>query len=60
MKKDTFKLIVRPDGTEYVIQAIDEADKNHGSGDTNMTNEGKMYATGGEQFIYTLHALTFH
>ena len=46
MKKDTFKYVCEPDGTEYFIQNIDELDKNHGPDDTNPSNEGKMYATG--------------
>ena len=48
MRKDTFKVIVEPDGTEYVIQNIDKADKNHGPDDTNETNEGRMYGNPGK------------
>ena len=48
MTKDTFKLIVEPDGTQYYIQDIDEIDKNHTADDVNKTNEGKMYATNSE------------
>ena len=36
------------DGTEYVIQAVDEMDKNYGVEDTDFTNRGRMYATNGE------------
>ena len=43
MKNNTFKLVVEPDGTEYVVQNIDEADKNHGPDDSNPTNDGRMY-----------------
>ena len=45
MTKETFKVIVEPDGTEYVVQSIDEQDKNHTFQDTERTNEGRMYAT---------------
>ena len=45
MTKETFKLVVQPDGTEYYIQDIDEMDKNHGADDPHMSNTGKMYAT---------------
>ena len=47
MKRDTFQLICQPDGLEYVIQNIDEMDKNHSIKDTDKTNEGRMYATEG-------------
>ena len=45
MTKETFKLIVKLDVTEYFTQHIDEMDKNHGVKHTNKSNEGKMYAT---------------
>ena len=48
MKQNTFQIIVQPDGVEYVVQHVDEMDKNHGPDDTNMTNEGRMYATNGK------------
>ena len=48
MTKDTFKVIVQHDGTEYVMQNIDELDKNHGPDDVELTNRGKMYATNGK------------
>ena len=38
-------LIVEEDGFQYVIQAVDKMDKNHGIQDTDDTNRGKMYAT---------------
>ena len=48
MKKSTFKIVTEPDGTEYVMQEMDEIDKNHGYDDDTRTNEGRMYATNGE------------
>ena len=48
MRQDTFKVIVEPDGTEYLIQNVDELDKNHGADDPNKTNEGRIYAKAGE------------
>ena len=50
MTKDTFKLVVEPDGTECLIQEIDEMDKNHGVDDYNKSNEGKMYCKPGMTF----------
>ena len=47
MTQDTFKMITEPDGTQYIIQNIDEADKNHGPDDTTATNEGRMYGNEG-------------
>ena len=41
MKKGTFKLMVEvTEGVEYVVQFVDEADKNHGPDDSKPTNEG--------------------
>ena len=48
MKVDSFKVFVEHDGTEYVYQAIDEMDKNHGIEDSETTNNGRMYATNGK------------
>ena len=48
MTKNTFKLVVEPDGTEYFMQDIDELNKNHTADDTIRTNQGKMYATNSE------------
>ena len=45
MTRDTFEIIIEPDGTEYVIQKSDEIDKNHGIEDTEKTKQGRMYAT---------------
>ena len=45
MTQDTYKLITENNGIQYVIQAVDEMDKNHGIQDTDDTNTGKMYAT---------------
>ena len=47
MTKDHFKQIVEYDGTTYIIQAIDEKDKNHGVNDTEMANQVKMYKSTG-------------
>ena len=47
MTKETFKIKVQPDGTEVLIQAIDEMDKNHGPDDTNRTNDAKVFSTNG-------------
>ena len=49
MKKNTFKVIIEPDGTEYVVQSIDEMDKNHGIEDTDKSNRGRLYATNSNQ-----------
>lgn len=46
--QDMFQLSADPDGTEYVYQAVDELDKNHGIDNTNPANEGRMYATPGQ------------
>ena len=51
MKKNTFSLIVQPDGTEYYIQNFDEMDKNHGVKDDQKNNEGRMYATNGKNLL---------
>ena len=45
MTKDTFTIIVQPDGSEYVVQNIDEMDKNHTFEDLEKTNDGRMYST---------------
>ena len=50
MTKDTFRIVVQPDGTEYIEQAIDEMDKNHSIADADKSNEGKMFATNGKYF----------
>ena len=47
MSKEHFELCVEPDGTEYVIQKLDEKDKNHGVKDTEIPNQGKMYGAPG-------------
>ena len=47
MTKETFKKIVEEDRTEYLIQAIDELDKNHGPDDPSATNQGRMYGNDG-------------
>ena len=48
MTKDTFKTVVEHDGTEFLIQAVDELDKNHGPDDPNATNQGRMYGNDGK------------
>ena len=50
MQQDTFKIVIEPDGTEYVVQAIDEADKNHGPQDSDPTNKGRMYGNEGDSY----------
>ena len=59
MTTDTFQLVTETDGTQYVIQAIDELDRNHGPNDTNPSNDGRMYEIQGRNctrnviFYYT-------
>ena len=48
MTKETFKIVVEPDGTEYIMQNIDELDKNHGIEDSDRTNDGRIYPTHSE------------
>ena len=43
MKIDTFKLFTKPDGTQYVYQAIDKVDKNHGPDDATPSNDGRIH-----------------
>ena len=57
MKKNTFKLVIEPDGTEYLIQDIDKLDKNHGPDDTEKTNDGRMY-TNNCKFYYIIKPIT--
>ena len=45
MKENTYQVIIEDDETEYVIQTVDEMDKNHGVEDTEFTNRERMYAT---------------
>lgn len=47
--QDHFQLAVDPDGTEYVYQAIDELDKNHGIDIDTAANDGRMYAQQGKK-----------
>ena len=64
MKQDTFKLVTEYDGTQYLIQNIDEVDKNHSPDDTTPTNEGRMYGNNGKYkllkvfFYCKMHQLT--
>ena len=48
MRKETFKIGVEPDGTEFIFQNIDEMDKNHSYEDPDKTKDGKIYATNGK------------
>ena len=48
MTLDHYKVVVEPDGTRYVIQNIDELDKNHREHCTDMANDGKMYTSPGK------------
>ena len=48
MTKDTFKLVTQPDGVQYLIQDIDEMDKNHGPDDYDKSNDGRMYSNPSE------------
>ena len=41
MTLDHYKVVVEPDGTCYVIQDVDELDKNHCEDSTEMANDGK-------------------
>ena len=47
MTRSTFRVFTESDGSEYVYQAIDEADKNHSPDDTTTSNEGRMYENQG-------------
>ena len=47
MTKAHYKVIVEHDGTCYLIQNIDELDKNHREDCLQMSKEGKMYANPG-------------
>ena len=46
-----YKVVVEPDGTRYVIQNIDELDKNHREDCTDLANDGKMYTNPGKNRI---------
>ena len=49
MKQDWFKVCVNPEsGQKYLIQVMDELDKNHREDDFNPTNQGKMYDVEGK------------
>ena len=52
MLKTTFKLVTEPDGNQFVLQFMDEIDKNHTYEDTTQTNPGKMYPTGGIYCVF--------
>ena len=50
MTTETFQLVTEYDGTQYVKQALDEVDKNHGPDDT-PSNDGRMYEIPGNYFF---------
>ena len=52
MRLDQFKVVVKPDGSKYVEQDIDEKDKNHGVNMTEMANQAKMYQQPGTNNFY--------
>ena len=43
MTKEHFEVVVDPSGVRYVVQKMDELNKNHGVNDTTIANAGKMY-----------------
>ena len=60
MTKDTFKVEVDPaEELEYIVQSIDELDKNHGINNTKPTNEGRMYADPGKNYSISMQNITF-
>ena len=48
MTKQWFDVIHEPNGDMYVMQVMDEVDKNHNEKDTSLTNQGRMYSVPGE------------
>ena len=38
--KDHFRIITESDGTQYIIQNLDEKNKNYRVNDTEMANQG--------------------
>lgn len=49
--QDMFEIGTDPDGTQYIFQAIDEMDKNHGTEETLPANDGRIYEQRGKQKI---------
>ncbi len=49
MTPQTYKLFQDGDGLEYIMQDIDELDKNHQQDSMEVANKGKMVATPGEK-----------
>ena len=43
MMVNHFKTVIETDGTRYIVQAIDEKNKNHGVNDTEIANQARMY-----------------
>lgn len=52
--QDIFDIATDPDGTQYVYQAVDEMDKNHGVEEKLPANDGRMYEQKGTPFINLL------
>ena len=48
MSQETFKIVTQAYGTQYIIQSIDEKDKNHGVNDTDPANQGQIFADPGK------------
>ena len=48
MQPDQFEIGTDPDGRQYIFQAIDELDKNHGINSTDQANQGRVYERPGE------------
>ena len=48
MTIDKFEIGTDPDGRQYIFQAIEELDKNHGVEETDPTNAGHMYEDPGK------------
>ena len=51
MTKDHFELITENTGEQYVVQKLDEKDKNHGVQQTELANQGKMYSDASESIF---------
>lgn len=52
MTTDTFKIGTEYDGKQYVYQAVDEQDKNHGPDNPLPAKQGRMYETPGTYFSH--------
>lgn len=49
MTIDTFQVETEADGVQYVYQAIDEQDKNHGPDNIDPAKQGRMYEKPGKK-----------